>query len=350
MTLEQAEEVFELLGHSHLRVFARNRSGRTMGETILDPRQLATWSGFWTERGFNLYVQMNPTKKKGAGRVSTADISHWNWFLVDLDPISETPKLELAKEFVEMFVANYLGVKQPRYTLIDSGRGWQMWFPLPSMSLTYKDGPIEAKIIVHQAPLARDFELEDFDETNTRELFIRDAAPRAMSYWLNFLKDRMELTLPDCGVTIDTSVSDLPRVMRLPYTENFKTGRPTSVLRSAAKMFNPGLGGKLISYAPYKVWKQAEYEAYEMPEDASWLHYLLHPGMKVNARIYLTEGVSEGGRHKAATAALLTLKELGCNVTQAEAALLWGARLCSPPLEAREIIPMISRHFQRRIA
>ena len=349
MTLEQAEEVFELLGHPFLRVFARDRSGRTMGETILDPRQLATWSGFWTERGFNLYVQMNPTKRKGTGRVSTADISHWNWFLVDLDPISETPKLDLAKEFVEMFMYNYLGIKHLHYTLIDSGRGWQMWFPLPLQPLRWQDGPMDMKIAVHTQPLPRMFELEDFDETNTIEVFLREAAPRAMSYWLNFLKERMELVLPACGVTIDTSVSDLPRVMRLPYTENFKTGRPTSILRKQIGI-NVGLGNKLIAYAPYKVWKKEEYDAYEMADNATWHHYLTHPGMKVNARIYLTEGVSEGGRHKAATAALLTLKELGCDATQVEAALLWGARLCSPQLEPREITPMIDRHFQRRTA
>lgn len=349
MTLAQAEEVFAHLGHPFLRVFARDRSGRIMGDTMLDGAMLANWSDHWTRMGYNLYVQMNPTRRKGIGRTSGKDITHWNWFLVDLDPISDNPKLDLAREFVESFISSYLGMQWVKYTLIDSGRGWQMWFPLHSAKLGWKDGPVDTQIMVHTQALARDFTLEDFDVTNTLTLTLREAAPRAMSYWLNLLKERMELTLPDCGVTIDTSVSDLPRVMRLPYTTNFKTLRPTSILRKA-EGWNPALGAKLISYTPHNVWRKEEYGAYEMVADATWHHYLVHPGMKVNARIYLTEGAHEGGRHKAATAALLTLKELGCDAIQTEAALLWGARLCAPPLEPREITPMIDRHFQRRKA
>lgn len=225
-----------------------------------------------------------------------------------------------------------------------------MWFPIAITELKWKGGPADTQILVRTEPLARDFELTDPEyHLNTERLTLREASSRSMSYWLNLLKERMEQVLPDCGVTIDTSVSDLPRVMRLPYTWNFKSNRPTSILRKA-EGWNPALGEKLISYTPYNVWRKVEYDAYEMAENATWHHYLTHPGMKVNARIYLTEGAHEGGRHKAATAALLSLKELGCNGTQAEAALLWGARLCSPPLESREITPMIDRHFQRRKA
>lgn len=353
MTLEQAEKVFSLFSSQWpkdavMRVFARNRAGMTRGDTMLDPRMLANWTDYCTKQQFNAYVQMNPTGRKGTGRTSAREVTHWSWFLVDLDPISDTPDLRLAEEFVVSFIANYLGIKEPRYHLIDSGRGWQMWFPVHAAVL--QEGPIDLKVVVRTEPLARDFEVTDPEYTSGQLILpLRDAASRAMSYWLNLLKERMQITLPHCGVTIDTSVSDLPRVMRLPYTWNYKTGRTTSILHET-KGWNPTMGPKLIDYTPWHVWKPTEIAEYAMVEGASWHHYLTHPSMKVNARIYLTEGASEGGRHKAAAAALLSLKELGCPAAQAEAALLWGARLCSPPLEPREITPMIDRHFQRRKA
>lgn len=351
MTQAQAEEVFALLGAqwpagSIMRVFARNKFGHTRGDTILDPEMLANWTEHATRMGWNCYVQMNPTRKKGTGRTSGKDVTAWSWFLVDLDPITDTPELDLARKFVEHFMSNYLGMMHLKYHLIDSGRGWQMWFPLHSVALKWDNGPMGTNIIVRTDPLARDFELSD-TVVGSRILPLREAAPRAMSFWLNMMKQRMEQQLPDCGVTIDTSVSDLPRVMRMPYTRNVKTGRETSILRKTLG-WNPGLGEKLISYAPYSVWKEDEYADVEMPEGASWHLWLTHPGMKVNARIYLTEGVSEGGRHKAATAALLALKELGCPAEQTQAALLWGASLCTPPLQPREITPMIQRHFRGR--
>lgn len=338
MTLEQAEEVFALLGHSFLRVFARDQAGHVRGDTMLDPAMLANWSEHGTRMKYGLYVQMNPTRKKGTGRTSGKDITHWQWFLVDLDPISATPQLDIFREFVEGFMSNYLGVVHLKYTLIDSGRGWQMWFPLESVDL-------DKEVTVRTESLARDFELNSPEYAlNTITMPLREAAPRAMSYWLDLLKRRMEQVLPYCGVTIDTSVSDLPRVMRMPFTINQKTGRMTSILRKSSG-WSPGLNHKLIDYAPYNVWRQETYADYEMPDGATWHHYLTHPGMKVNARIYLTEGYNEGGRHKAATAALLTLKELGASGGQVREALLWGAKFCSPPLDPREIEPMIRRHF-----
>jgi len=331
-----------------MRVFARSsKTGATYGNTILTPETLVNWASHCIKRGYNVYIQMNPTRKKGAGRVSSADISHWCWFLVDLDPTSERPDLGLAEEFVGYFMMNYLGLTKLHYHLVNSGRGWQLWFPLKVEYLG--EGIDDPKVAVHTQSLPRMFDLYDISEDNTMLLPLREAAPRAMSYWLNLMKQRLEQAAPNCGVTIDTSVSDLPRVMRMPGTLNFKTFREAHVMREA-KGVNLGLGHKLIHYAPYNVWRNDDAATYAMAEGATYHHYLVHPGMKVAARKFITEGETEGGRHKAAAAALLSLKELGCNATEAEAALLWGARLCSPPLDPREITPMIDRHFQRRKA
>ena len=346
MTTDEAKKVWEIMYRQWpedavMRLFFRNAAGSTRGGYVVSPEDLARETDYATASGWNSYIQMNPTARKSGYRVSGNDVTHWSWFLIDIDPTGPPgPNLHLVEvaDFIEAFIWNRLGSKDEA-TRIMSGRGLQMWFPLQITDAS-------EKLALRYESLPRDFEIED-REKGTVSLTVREAAPRAMSWWLDRLRRAVELALPKCECTIDTSVSDLPRVMRLPFTWNFKSNQPTTLVREAV-VPNRNLAHKLLHYAPYSVWRPQEtYEGYEVGDGVPWQKFLNHPGMKVRPRVFLTEGMEYGGRHKAATSALLTLKELGCNAEQTEAALLWGGALCSPPLERKEIAPMIERHFKK---
>jgi len=344
VTLEEAQIVWRILRaqwpqDAVMRLFYRTKLGATHGSYVLSPEDLAGETDYATKNGWNSYVQMNPTRKRGNGRCSAADITHWSWFVVDIDPTGPNPAVSDVMEEVLAMMRNYFGLQHLHATVIFSGRGLQLWFPLEPENL-------DGSVVVRQEPMPRYFDPDDRVAGTTMVPF-RIVAPRVMGYWLDLLRRRIEERLPDCQCTIDTSVSDLPRVMRLPYTWNFKANRPTTLVQEAAGV-NLTLGRKLICYAPYALWKEPEMPVGlgDVSSETPWQRFVPH--LTRGARIFLTEGGTEGGRHRQAAAALLSLKELGCGPNQTQAALLWGASLCSPPLEPREIIPMIDRHFQRR--
>lgn len=343
MTLEQAQAVWNLM-HSQwvpgsvFHMMARARTGEVKNGIARRPDAIVDFTNTADAAGWNSYVMMNPTPLLMPKKASAIHISHWSWFLVDIDPTHGPFEADSAVEWVISWLQNYLGMPKLYYRLIDSGRGRQLWFPLDPIDLN-------TTIAVRTVALPRDFELDSVGE-GVRELSYREVAPRTMGYWLDMMKQRMEMVSQGkWGCTIDTSVSDLPRVMRMPFTKNYKTGREASILPSVYGV-NKTLAHKLVSYTPHNLWKEPERpEGLDATEDTPWQRFI--PFLTVGARIFITEGASEGGRHRQATAALLSLKELGCGKQQTLDALLFGAELCSPKLETREILPMIERHFRR---
>jgi hypothetical protein len=350
MTKNQACQFFDImLGHwpagSVFRYFARRPfDGRVHGQAILTPSELVRVTKWADDNGYNSYVQVNPTLKCTGVRCSGVDVTHWSWFLFDIDPISTPDDPFLRREAAhdalmeaERILRGYLGIDRLKRTIIDSGRGVQGWYPLEPVDLSGTE-------TLRCAPLPRQWNDEDLIES-TVEFPLRTAVPRAMSYWLEFFRARMLLVgQGECAV--DTSVSDLPRVMRIPFTVNAKTGQ-IGELMSYDSGVNVGLAHKLLHYAPYDLWKPKDpiLALMNTNETTPWDKFLNF--MSVGGRVYLTEGAAEGGRHKAAASALLSLHELGCGKEQARSALIWGGQLCTPVLPPREIHPMIERHYRR---
>jgi len=349
VTKQEAERVWALMytqwpERAAFRFLARSPNGDVRGHALADPTALAAATETADRIGWNSYVGMNPTFMRGSGRPSGADIFNWAWFLVDIDPIGDwrEAKLDEAQEWVMSFLRNYLGLLRYTPAVIFSGRGRQLWFALEPLDLSHF-------ISIRDVPLLRDIDsaMEQMEKGEGYTIkSARDVVSLAQSYWLDLMKERMEHHSGRLGwgVTIDTSVSDLPRVMRLPFTKNYKTGLRADLIEEGARI--EGLGHKLIHYAPHRLWIEREpIVGLEVTASTWWGKFLPH--MTVMGRTFLTEGASEGGRHKAAAAALLNLKELGCGREQTKAALLAGAKLCNPELHPREITPMIDRHFPK---
>lgn len=334
MIRSEVEQIFNLFSHwpegSIVRFFARNPTTQDVfGASASSARWLCDYANWADEMGFNSYIQVNPTNKQEGTRCRAEDISHWCWFLLDIDPVLPyaDPMEALAK--AESLLKAQFGLTKLSRVIIDSGRGVQAWYPL---------GPIPTNDVfrAHTDPLPRLFELEDVPSV-VKEMLVGEAASRAMSYWLGWLNERMGGTYSGCN--IDTSVSDLPRVMRLPFTINQKTGRRSSILECSSGV-NVSLAEKLLTYAPYSLWKSKPILNISFSDWASFIPYMTRGG-----RIFVTEGSTEPGRHRAAASALLSLLELGCSKNQIKAALYFGGKLCTPVLPDSEIDPMVDRRF-----
>lgn len=340
MTKEEAEQILALFDPAYpARFFARNPANQEVfGGAVTDADMLVVYANWADAANYNSYIQLNPTEKLTGTRCRAEDVSHWSWFVLDIDPVGGVPfdtefgtltppgLPEVMLEKAESLMKAQFGLSKLHRVLIDSGRGMQAWYPL---------GPISTNetIHVHTEPLPRDFELEDVHNV-TRELRMGDAASRVMSYWLGWLSARLGSY---AGCVIDTSVSDLPRVMRLPFTINQKTGRRASIIETTSKV-NESLARRLLTYAPYKVWKDRP--AVDVA-GGGWTAYVGH--MTRGGRIFLTEGAEEPGRHRAASAAMLSLLDLGCPMEEIKAALRFGGSLCTPVLPASETDPMVER-------
>lgn len=168
-------------------------------------------------------------------------------------------------------------------------------------------------------------------------------ASRAMAYWLNRMNRELKEAGQDFGCSIDTSCSDLPRVMRMPNTINQKTRWYST--GGGIMPPNADLHGDLISLVPEGTYKMPEPKA-PIGTLKSWLSYLPH--LTVRARKFLEVGEQETQRHYGAAACLLSLIEQGATEGQCLSALSHGAKLCLPPLPQGEVVDMVSRKFLTR--
>jgi len=340
VTRAEAEKVFSLLPQP-LRVFTR-KGDEHFGMVAGNPAQLRNIANWAEAEEQNVYLQMNPSDRISGTRVAADEIRSWCWFLVDIDPVEkkaleEYGFLEMAADRVQGMLQGYLGLEKIHRTVVDSGRGIQIWYPL---------GPeaTDRRLGCRTAPWSGDL---DEIEKDVELYSIAEAAQRAMSYWLKFLRERLPFgQIGDLGCVIDLSVSDLPRVMRCPFTVNTKTGRRTRLLMEA-RGANPTLADKLLKYAPHHVWKRPDAVCLTgATESTPWQVFVPH--MTVAGRRFIQEGTDEGGRHFAAVAAARSLRDLGCSAVQARLAVLEGWKRCTPNDDVGEVDTIIRRNFARQ--
>jgi hypothetical protein len=139
-----------------------------------------------------------------------------------------------------------------------------------------------------------------------------------MSGYLRALKDCSEQWAP--GWIVDTTCSDLARVVRCPGSVNQKTGRRAVVERVAN---GPGLDvSVLLRYNQAPI----SQEIVKPFETANLLGILPH--LNVRARTFILEGAASPGRHSACFATAKNLNELGVPRDRTFEWLLIGAGRC----------------------
>jgi hypothetical protein len=151
----------------------------------------------------------------------------------------------------------------------------------------------------------------------------RSKARRVNGYWLKRLDEYFGVVH---GCRIDTSVSDLPRVMRCPGTSNMKTKRKSRFIEANTTVFG-GLAEIMCVGTPKEVLEDPP-----VPEGIEaglpWQELFHH--LTLTAQTYLTQGREEPGRHKVMWHTAKKLRELGVTREESRRALRWANALRGP--------------------
>lgn len=305
MDLYTARKLWYLLPHpsdSHVvRLFARNRGGKVTGDFARSPEEIVRFANSLPD--WNCYVCPNPTLRTDGVRHNAEDVTHWSFFLVDIDPIEDEFNAEEALCEVMTKLGGFFGhdlfSRKWMPTIIYSGRGYQIWF--------------------------RGDDLEFSDS------FTRNHARKVMSYWLTFFSKRFGMIY---GCKIDTSTSDLPRPMRLVGTYNIKTGEEAHFKEIQEKPF-PWLFPILWGATPKEVLIEKEIVVTSGKRWQDVFRYLTP-----SAQEYLLKGLVEPGRHKRVSHVAKSLLELGISREETRNAIVRANKLQGEdqelPLEAIE--------------
>lgn len=307
---EQTTALWDILPHpkhSVVRWMAR-KGGSVLGGYSKSAEGLARVT--WNLRDYNMYVQLNPTTRKQGVRCAAMDIEAWSFFVIDVDPISMPHKpLEASAFFDEQLrklAWDERGMMIGTPAIIDSGRGIQLWYRLND---------------------------ERFYDDEDKRLMARLAQGHTLK--------QLAALGPVAGCTVDTSCSDLPRVMRMPGSVNQKTGRQAIILDKGEA--TPWLSEFLLDRTP----PLPKIVPLGIAGVVPWQKLLPH--LTAKAYTFITSGVDEPGRHAACVAAAASLRDYGLDMDAAKQPLLWGASKCNPPLLATEVEPILQSVWKRRV-
>ena len=281
---------YELLNWDGVQWFAtreKNSRKHVMGGRIRSVDALIGTVRNAQELGWNLYLGLNPSKPRpGTIKLNREDITHWRFVVVDLDPVG-TP------------LAPPSGYKEAHHHIF-SGRGHQLWVPLAETV------PLSEKVV--------DLEL---------------SIERAMGAYLRRLQDEDW----HAGWAVDTTCSDLARVVRCPGSVNQKTGKRSeiiSTIREREHFYSEGsriwreltlTAKRVLDFTP-----PAPESAVRAKNPSNLLAVLPH--LTIRARAFILRGAESPGRHTACYAACLSLKEAGVPEPNALEWLCWGADRC----------------------
>ena len=282
---------------SVVRLFSR-RGDQRDGDFAESPRDIRRFADAHSEG--NIYIAPNPTNFRGGTRHSAKHVTHWSYFLVDVDPVEDDYDANAALWKALTYLGEWAGKDLTKRLplIIDSGRGMQAWVRLEDIvldpSVDRKAGIVDGRI--HPK-----------------------TAARVNSHWLKKLNDRLKVIH---GCQVDTSCSDLPRVMRCPGTYNQKTGRKARIINCTDVVYD-GLA-YLLSTIDEKYLDEPESDV-EIEKGQKW--QMVYHHLTRTAQQYLTSGWVEPGRHKTANHTARTLLEKGCTKAETWKALKHANKL-----------------------
>lgn len=303
----EIQRLWEILPHppgTYIRWFARKGEERMGGgtDTVLE---LYLAAEALLNR-YNFYVAPNPASTRVGTRHRAEQVSHWSWFLMDIDPVEELARPDMVVDFVLARLSEWWGIdfRTRRPVIINSGRGMQIWIRLPDY------------VVNHPCIGMPNGEVLEFDDGMVTNAL---TARVTNGYWLKRLADTVG-TMNGCR--IDTTCADLPRVMRCPGTVNQKNFAFASFVVDTSEVFTD-LPRTMISAVPPEMFVPPP--VITLPEGTPWQNVFAH--LTLRAQDYLTYGKEEPGRHDTMFHVALTLGELGLPRDEVRRALQHGNEL-----------------------
>lgn len=312
--------LFELLplpSDAVRHIFMKSADG-VIGTWVRRPQNLArilrayAYDGRW-----NLYWQLNPTRRRDVNRPCNGDVDYLQAVLIDIDPVEEKVDPHKAVDHAVILLSSQFGVQEKSMTIMDSGRGCQIWLH----TSTPNGGPIDLAI-------------------QQQELQLR-VAPFVRRVAAEFGTQH--------GCRVDTACQDMTRLARLPGTYNQKTSEGTFVVQE---------GEGAPPYWLVDIPADEEYTVRDVlgegPVEATrtkWPDIVAH--LTWTAYSFITDGVCEPGRHKAAVATVRNLhREIGVPIDVAQKLLLTGASRCTPSLiqkaaDLADIMRILQEEYHR---
>lgn len=309
--------IWNLLPHPYadsvVRTYWRMPNGKRGGDYARTEKELDRFADVIRMSGRNGYIAPNPTASTIGDRHNSADVTHWSYMFIDVDPVEDIYDPLKTLDEALLWLGEWVGRDFAKHKpmIIDSGRGAQAWIRLEDVILDDRqmDKAVIAASIHWQTgePLAKPF-----------ALCTRKSARRAMGHWLRRLDERIGLMN---GCKIDTSTSDLPRLMRCPGTINSKTGREARIIEQGDGP-NMGLASLLVSGTPDSVFAEP---AWSGEAGRTWQDAL--GDLTMRAQTYLTQGHEEPGRHVTMWLAAKSMSEKGVLRDQARLGLRYADQL-----------------------
>lgn len=287
-----------------IRWFARSDRRGNLGGMVTTPEEMVNIARL-SSQGYNLYVTLNPTNDRICQRISTEDVTHWAFVLIDLDPLSDNfrPNPAACAEHMRT-VLRKIDSRLAFPAVVWSGRGVQMWLrfaPLPVRDIASRN-----------------------DATRLTRGFLKHLQPQAPLGW------KLDL------------VGDLARVARMPGSINHRTGQ-------TAQMLDPGVS---MSVEEVRCLLEPFKELYPEPTLSSWsggermLDYEdVLDDITLRAKTYLALGAISGNRHETCHHTCRTLYEHGVSKASAYSALKIGNAASTPKLEKRELEQILKQVY-----
>lgn len=246
------------------------------------------------ELGWNLYLNLNPTfNRPGKSKLSREDVKLWRYIVVDLDPGGDALVPPQPSHNPDAGLGWTDGFLEYAHRIF-SGRGYQYWLPV--------------RHPMHERPPGTGATCGEWDGAGYE---------RIMQGFLRALAAETEAWAP--GWIVDTTCSDLARVVRCPGSVNQKTGA-----RAVVEHVHKGAGIDISVLMRYNgaITPSAPYHQFNL----NLLDTLPH--LNIRARTFILEGASSPGRHSACYATCKNLHELGVDSDRALEWLLIGAGKC----------------------
>lgn len=306
--LQQFQQVFDMLG-SPIHIFSKSERG-VIGGKIQSPAALQRWVRA-ASRPEDFYVCLNPSVTNRI-KPRIEDITSFQWWLLDLDPISSAdPNTYAALVVTTNGLLSLFGFI-PNYYWVDSGRGRQMWIPVTSCGT----------------------------DIPTAQLLVKGCTEE--------LTRSIGTDLGALGFRLDEACAEVSHLARLPGTVNTRTGRNTGIASSIGGEITLTSGDmeQFISRAPEPSLPFVRWGGDEPP--GIWQIMAWWNGLTPFNRAFIQQGVDTTveSRHRRATAAARQLRDLGCAPDTALGWLLDGADRCTPRLDGMFINRLYKETFK----